>query len=49
MSMYTLSALFALCMQYRDMMMSPDYSYDGSREWPGIVRKLKRHAPDFNT
>lgn len=38
-----------LSAQYRDMMDSTDYSYDGSREWPGIVRKLQRQAPDYNT
>ena len=37
-----------LSSQYRDMMDSTDYSYDGSREWPGIVRKVQRQAPDFN-
>merc|ERR1712186_205364 len=26
--------------QYRDFMSSPDYGYDGRREWPGAVRKL---------
>jgi len=35
--------------QYKDMMASPDYSYDGSREWPGVVRKVIREHPDFNT
>jgi ribulose-5-phosphate 4-epimerase/fuculose-1-phosphate aldolase len=34
--------------QYKDMMDSTDYSYDGSREWPGIVRKVQREAPDYN-
>lgn len=38
-----------LSRQYKDMMDSTDYSYDGSREWPGIVRKVQREAPDFNT
>jgi len=33
---------------YRDMMTSPDYAYDGSREWAGIVRKLNREAPLYN-
>jgi ribulose-5-phosphate 4-epimerase/fuculose-1-phosphate aldolase len=37
-----------LSTQYKDMMDSTDYSYDGSREWPGIVRKVQRQAPDFN-
>ncbi|KAG5182565.1 class II aldolase/adducin N-terminal [Tribonema minus] len=35
--------------QYQDMMLSEDYAYDGSREWGGIVRKLKREAANFNT
>lgn len=34
--------------QFKDMMLSPDYSYDGSREWPGLIRKLQREHPDFN-
>ena len=34
--------------QYKEMMLSPDYSYDGSREWPGIVRQLEREAPGYN-
>eukprot|EP00933_Yihiella_yeosuensis_P061985 TRINITY_DN64881_c0_g1_i1.p1 TRINITY_DN64881_c0_g1~~TRINITY_DN64881_c0_g1_i1.p1 ORF type:complete len:325 (+),score=67.61 TRINITY_DN64881_c0_g1_i1:27-1001(+) len=34
--------------QYKDMMLSPDYAYDGSREWPGLVRQLAREAPDYN-
>ena len=38
-----------LSQQYRDMMDSPDYAYDGSREWPGFVRRVQRQAPDFNT
>ena len=38
-----------LSAQYKDMMDSTDYSYDGSREWPGIVRKVQRQAPDYNT
>jgi len=29
-----------LTRQYKDMMLSPDYAYDGSREWPGLVRKV---------
>jgi hypothetical protein len=37
-----------LSRQYKDMMDSTDYSYDGSREWPGIVRKVEREHPDFN-
>ena len=35
--------------QYADMMLSPDYAYDGSREWPGTLRKVIRKHPDFNT
>ena len=38
-----------LSLQYKEMMDSTDYSYDGSREWPGLIRKVKREAPDFNT
>ena len=38
-----------LSFQYKEMMDSTDYSYDGSREWPGVVRKVLREAPDFNT
>ena len=34
--------------QYADMMLSPDYAYDGSREWPGTLRKVIRKHPDFN-
>lgn len=34
--------------QYADMMNSADYAYDGSREWPGLVRKVMRAAPEFN-
>lgn len=34
--------------QYIDMMNSPDYAYDGSREWPGLVRKVEREAPGYN-
>lgn len=34
--------------QYVDMMKSPDYAYDGSREWPGLVRKVARAAPEYN-
>jgi ribulose-5-phosphate 4-epimerase/fuculose-1-phosphate aldolase len=37
-----------LAAQYRDMMASPDYAYDGSREWPGLVRQLERSAKDYN-
>ena len=37
-----------LSLQYKQMMDSTDYSYDGSREWPGLVRKVQREAPDFN-
>lgn len=37
-----------LTMQYKDMMASEDYSYDGSREWPGLVRQLDRRAVDYN-
>jgi len=35
--------------QYKDMMLSSDYAYDGSREWPGVLRQLARVATDFNT
>ena len=38
-----------LRMQYADMMLSPDYSYDGSREWGGVLRKVMREHPEFNT
>merc|ERR1711920_361271 len=31
--------------QYKDMMASPDYAYDGLREWPGLVRQLQRQFP----
>jgi ribulose-5-phosphate 4-epimerase/fuculose-1-phosphate aldolase len=34
--------------QYKDMMLSPDYAYDGSREWPGVIRELKLKLPGFN-
>eukprot|EP00405_Crypthecodinium_cohnii_P036511 CAMPEP_0206548904 /NCGR_PEP_ID=MMETSP0325_2-20121206/14152_1 /ASSEMBLY_ACC=CAM_ASM_000347 /TAXON_ID=2866 /ORGANISM="Crypthecodinium cohnii, Strain Seligo" /LENGTH=333 /DNA_ID=CAMNT_0054048455 /DNA_START=26 /DNA_END=1027 /DNA_ORIENTATION=+ len=34
--------------QYKDMMASRDYAYDGSREWPGLVRQLQRRAADYN-
>lgn len=37
-----------LAVQYKDMMASPDYAYDGSREWPGLVRQVERQAPDYN-
>merc|ERR1712192_98220 len=37
-----------LNLQYDDMMTSEDYSYDGSREWGGIIRKIQREYPDFN-
>ncbi|KAL3916089.1 MAG: hypothetical protein SGILL_005339 [Bacillariaceae sp.] len=37
-----------LSRQYKDMMDSADYSYNGSREWPGIIRKVQREAPDYN-
>ena len=33
--------------QYVDMISSPDYAYDGSREWAGCVRKLNREAPGY--
>ena len=33
--------------QYRDMMESPDYAYDGSREWAGCVRKVNRELPGY--
>ena len=38
-----------LNIQYKDMMDSTDYSYDGSREWPGLVRKVQREASNYNT
>jgi len=34
--------------QYKDMMLSTDYAYDGSREWPGLLRELARKTPDYN-
>jgi len=34
--------------QYKDMMLSTDYAYDGSREWPGLLRELGRKHPDYN-
>ena len=37
-----------LTAQYKDMMASGDYSYDGSREWPGLVRQLERQEADYN-
>lgn len=37
-----------LKLQYKDMMLSPDYAYDGSREWPGLLRELARKSPDYN-
>merc|ERR1712151_1101812 len=37
-----------LARQYKDMMASPDYAYDGSREWPGLVREIERKIPDYN-
>merc|ERR1712151_421036 len=37
-----------LAIQYKDMMASPDYAYDGSREWPGLVREVERKASDYN-
>ena len=30
-----------LDVQYEDMIASPDYAYDGSREWAGCVRKVR--------
>lgn len=36
-----------LDVQYVDMMSSPDYAYDGSREWAGCVRKLNRELPGY--
>ena len=36
-----------LAAQYEDMMASPDYAYDGSREWAGCVRKLNRELPGY--
>ncbi len=35
--------------RYLHMMNSPDYAYDGSREWSGLVRKVARAAPEYNT
>jgi len=35
--------------QYKDMMLSSDYAYDGSREWPGLLRELAHKAPDYNS
>jgi hypothetical protein len=29
------------------MVSSPDYAYDGSREWGGCVRKLNRELPGY--
>jgi len=37
-----------LVAQYKEMMASPDYAYDGSREWPGLVRQLRRMAAEYN-
>lgn len=37
-----------LAAQYKDMMASTDYAYDGSREWPGLIRQLERQAKDYN-
>lgn len=34
--------------QYKDMMLSPDYAYDGSREWPAVIRELELKLPGFN-
>merc|ERR1719203_2063066 len=31
-----------LKVQYKDMMLSKDYAYDFSREWPGCFRKIAR-------
>ena len=36
-----------LAQQYEDMVSSPDYAYDGSREWGGCVRKLNRELPGY--
>ena len=33
--------------QYDQMISSPDYAYDGSREWAGCVRKLNRELPGY--
>jgi len=33
--------------QYEEMIKSPDYAYDGSREWAGCVRKLNRELPGY--
>lgn len=37
-----------LKLQYKEMMLSTDYAYDGSREWPGLLRELARKSPDYN-
>jgi len=36
-----------LARQYEEMIGSPDYAYDGSREWAGCVRKLNRELPGY--
>jgi len=36
-----------LAQQYEDMLDSPDYAYDGSREWAGCVRKVNRELPGY--
>ena len=33
--------------QYMEMVSSPDYAYDGSREWAGCVRKVNRELPGY--
>ncbi len=33
--------------QYKEMMLSPDYAYDGSREWAATVRKVNRACPGY--
>lgn len=38
----------ALDKQVEDMMKSPDYSYDGSREWSGLIREANRKSSDYN-
>ena len=36
-----------LAQQYSEMIASPDYAYDGSREWAGCIRKLNRELPGY--
>merc|ERR1711991_965842 len=35
--------------QYKDMMLSPDYAYDGSREWPAVIRELDLKMPSLQS